>query len=225
MPARPVRFAWLARLLGRALAGYARLVAATARPHGPPITQDQVIFAIWHEDNLVAMSAALRLRHNSRVVSFSTRGFRGIVMNTMLKALGGGFVALPDEGQGTRSEAGRLSLDLARIGREGDSLVVSCDGPLGPYRTAKPGVLLVARESGLPIQPWAVALRPAIRLRGRWDRQLLPLPFCRIRVEEGAQIRVAVREPLKPKLAMLQAALDEVTERAERRMAPRAPGR
>jgi lysophospholipid acyltransferase (LPLAT)-like uncharacterized protein len=225
MPTRPVRFAWLARLFGRALAAYARLVAATSRPHGPPITQDQVVFAIWHEANLAAMSAALRLRDNPRVVSFSTRGFRGIVMNTMLEALGGGFVALPDEGQHTRGEAGRLSLDLARVGRDGDSVVVSCDGPLGPYRAAKPGVLLVAREAGLPIQPWAVAIRPAVRLRGRWDRQLLPLPFGRIRIEQGDPITVAPREPLKPKLALLQAALDEVAERADRRMTRTGPAR
>jgi lysophospholipid acyltransferase (LPLAT)-like uncharacterized protein len=225
MPARPVPLAPLARLFGRAMAAYARLVAATARPVGPPVTQDQVVFAIWHEANLAAMSAALRLRHNSRVVSFSTRGFRGLVMNTMLASLGGGFVALPDEGSATRGEAGRLSLDLARIGREGDSVVVSCDGPLGPYRVAKPGVLLVARESGLPIQPWAVAIRPALRLRGRWDRQLLPLPFCRIRIEEGEQIRVGPREPLKPKLALLQGALDEVATRADRRMTGRGAAR
>ena len=34
-----------------------------------------------------------------------------------------------------------------------ESLVVSPDGPLGPYRRAKPGALIVARESGLPLQP------------------------------------------------------------------------
>jgi lysophospholipid acyltransferase (LPLAT)-like uncharacterized protein len=222
MTAERVRLAWLAGLCGRAMAAYARLIALTARSHGPAITQDQVVFAIWHESNLAALSAALKLRANPRVVSFSTRGFRGVVMNTMLEALGGGFVALPDEGRQSRAEAGRMSLELARVGRGGDSVVVSCDGPLGPYRVAKPGALLVAREAGLPIQPWAVAIRPAVRLRGRWDRQLLPLPFCRIRIEEGPQITVGPRERLKPKIADLQSVLAEVAERADRRMAHRA---
>jgi lysophospholipid acyltransferase (LPLAT)-like uncharacterized protein len=99
--------------------------------------------------------------------------------------------------------------------------VVSCDGPLGPYRVAKPGVLIVAREAGLPIQPWAVAIRPALRLNGRWDRHLVPLPFCRMRVDEGAQIRVATREALKPRVRELQAALDGVQDLADRRMEPR----
>jgi hypothetical protein len=215
----PIRLAWLARLFGRALALYLRLVAATARTSGPPVFQGQAIFAIWHESNLVACTAAWRLRSTKRVISFSTRGFRGIVMNTMLEAMGSGVVALPSESN--RAEAATLAKEMARIGREGLSLVVSCDGPVGPYRVAKPGVLIVARESGIPIQPWAVSIRPPWRLNGRWDRHLVPLPFCWMRVDEGEQIRIAPREALKPRLAELQAALDGVATLADRRMAPR----
>lgn len=215
-----IRLAWLARLIGRAMALYLRLVAATARTSGPPVVQGQALFAIWHESNLVAAAAAYRLRTTKRVISFSTRGFRGIVMNTMLESMGSGVVALPQESN--RAEAARLARELARIGREGESLVVSCDGPFGPYRVAKPGVLIVARESGMPIQPWAVAIRPPWRLNGRWDRHLVPLPFCQMRVDEGTQIRIEPREALKPRLTELQAALDGVQALADRRMtAPR----
>ena len=215
----PIRLAWLARLVGRTMALYLRLVAATARTSGPPVFQGQAVFAIWHESNLVAATAAFRLRTEKRVISFSTRGFRGIVMNTMLESMGSGVVALPEESN--RAEAAKLAKEMARIGREGSSLVVSCDGPLGPYRVAKPGVLIVGRESGVPIQPWAVAIRPALRLTGRWDKHLVPLPFCQMRVDEGAQIRIAPREALKPRLAELQAALDGVQTLADRRMGRR----
>jgi lysophospholipid acyltransferase (LPLAT)-like uncharacterized protein len=95
-------------------------------------------------------------------------------------------------------------------------VVVSPDGPLGPYRRAKPGALIVARESRIPIQPWAVAVRPALRLTGRWDRHLVPLPFCRLRVEEAPTIHVEPRERLRPLLERLQAALDDVAARADR---------
>jgi hypothetical protein len=201
------------------MALYLRLVAATARTSGPPVVQGQAVFAIWHESNLVAATAAFRLRTEKRVISFSTRGFRGIVMNTMLESMGSGVVALPAESN--RGEAAKLAREMARIGREGSSLVVSCDGPLGPYRVAKPGVLIVARESGVPIQPWAVAIRPALRLSGRWDKHLVPLPFCRMQVDEGPPIRIGPREALKPRLAELQAALDGVQALADRRMARR----
>jgi len=199
------------------MALYVRLVAATCRVHGPPINQGQVVLAFWHEYNLAAAIAAHRLRRHRYHVSFSTRTFRGEVMSTMLAALASGSVQLPAEGE--RSEAARLSLELARIGREGASPVVSPDGPSGPYRRAKPGALIVAREAGVPLQPWAVAIRPPWRLRNRWDRHLLPLPFCRLRVEEAAPITVGARQPLRPLLAELQAALDAVAARADARMA------
>ncbi len=217
-PEHRTALAPLARLLGTALARYLRFVAATSHFADRAVTQDQIVFAVWHESNLVAATAAWALREDRRFVSFSTRGFRGIMMNAMLRSMGSEVITLPDEGGATRAEAGRMSLELARMAAAGWTLVVSCDGPFGPYRQAKPGVLLVARESGLPIQPWAVAIRPALRLRGRWDRHLVPLPFSRFRVVEGTQIRVPARARLKPLLAQLQAELDRIATLADARM-------
>ncbi len=200
--------------MGHGLAWYIRLVGATCRVHGPTVTQDQVVLAFWHEYNLAAAIAAWRMRAHRHHVSFSTRTFRGEAMSTMLASLGSGSVQLPAEGE--RSEAARLSLELARVGRDGASPVVSPDGPLGPYRRAKPGALIVAREAGVPLQPWAVMARPSIRLSNRWDRHIVPLPFCRLRVEQAEPILVGPREPLRPLLARLQAALEAVAARADR---------
>jgi lysophospholipid acyltransferase (LPLAT)-like uncharacterized protein len=209
-----MRHRWLARLIGRAMALYVRLVARTARVGSTRVTQEPVVLAFWHEYNLAAAIAAHRLRRHQHHVSFSTQTFRGEVMNTMLNGLDAGSVPLPAEGE--HAEATRLTRELARLGREGMSPVVSPDGPLGPYRRAKPGALIAARESGLPLQPWAVTARPALRLSRRWDRHVVPLPFCRLRVAEAEPIRVGPREPLRPLLGRLQAGLDEAVARAER---------
>jgi lysophospholipid acyltransferase (LPLAT)-like uncharacterized protein len=209
------RSALPARLVGGALALYVRLVAATCRVGDGRVTQDQVVLAFWHEYNLVAAMAAHRLRRHRYHVSFSTQPLRGQVMTALLAAMGAGSVPLPAEDD--RRGAARLAREMARLGREGASLAVSPDGPMGPYRRAKPGALIVARASGLPLQAWAVSARPSIRLRNRWDRHVVPLPFCRLQVEEAEPIRVAQREPLRPLLARLQAALDEVTARADAR--------
>lgn len=203
--------------MGRCLSWYVRLVGTTCRVRGAEVTQDQVVLAFWHEYNLAAAIAAWRLRRHQHHVSFSTQTFRGVVMTSMLLALDSGSVELPAEGD--RSEAARLSRELARLGRDGASPVVSPDGPAGPYRRAKPGALIVAREAGVPLQPWAVAVRPPWRMSGRWDRHLVPLPFSVLRVEEAEPIMVAPRQPLRPLLARLQDSLDEVAARADRRMA------
>lgn len=204
---------FLARLAGRLLGLYVRLIAATCRVEGSAPTRDPAILAFWHEYNLVAAIAAQRLRRHQHHVSFSTQTTRGLVMDTMLASLDAGSVPLP--GEGDRAGAARLTLDMARIGREGSSVVISPDGPLGPYRQAKPGALIVAREAGIPLQPWAVAVKPALRLNGRWDRHILPMPFCRLRVEEAEPITVAPRERLRPLLVRLQSALDDVASRAD----------
>jgi lysophospholipid acyltransferase (LPLAT)-like uncharacterized protein len=197
------------------MAVYVRLVAATCRVEGATVSQDPVVLAFWHEYNLAAAVAAWRLRRHQHHVSFSTQTFRGQVMTTMLGVLESGSVPLP--APGARAESARLSLELARLGRDGASPVVSPDGPFGPYRRAKPGALIVARDAGLPLQPWAIAVRPTWRLRSRWDRHLVPLPFCRLRVFEAEPIIVASRQRLRPLLAQLQSALDDATWRADRR--------
>jgi lysophospholipid acyltransferase (LPLAT)-like uncharacterized protein len=209
----------LARFVGWLLSRYVRLVAATARVSGPAVFQDPAIVAVWHEANLLQAVGIWGLRKDRRFVAFSTRGFRGIVMNGMIEGLECGVVALPPES--ARAEAGRLARDMGRYGHAGWSLALAPDGPLGPYRVAKPGALLLARESGLPIVPWAVSVRPSFRLRRRWDRQIVPLPFARIRVVEGAHIRIAEGEALKPRLAELQAELERVAAEADRRMGER----
>ena len=196
------------------MAAYVRLVAATCRIDGP-VSQDQVVLAFWHEYNLAAAVAAWATRRERHHVSFSTQAFRGEVMTAMLGALGSGSVPLPDEKD--RAGAARLSLELARLGREGATPVVSPDGPFGPYRRAKPGALVVARESGLPILPWAIVVRPPFRLRRRWDRHVVPLPFSRLRVVEGVPLSIGPRDRLRPKLTELQAELDAVAARADGR--------
>jgi len=204
-----VRFAWLARLFGHALAAYARLVAATCRISGP-VTRDQVVLAFWHEYNLAALIVASRRRPDLLHASFSTQGFRGVVISTLLENSPGHVRVLPLPDESDRAAARDFALRMATLATEGRSLVVTPDGPFGPYRVAKPGALIVARASALPVQPWAMTVRPGLRLGWRWDCQILPLPFCRIRVHEGEMLRLADRERLTARVADLQNALDLV---------------
>src|ERR1044072_3601226 len=89
----------LAGIIGRLMAAYVRLVAATSRCEGAPVTQEQVVLAFWHEYNLVAAIVAYRLRRGSPHVSFSTQTFRGEVMNALLASLGAGSVPPPAAGE------------------------------------------------------------------------------------------------------------------------------
>lgn len=198
------------------MALYFRLVARTCRLSGA-VTGDQAVLAFWHEFNHACFVVALARRRELPHASFSTRGFRGVVITTMMRRTGARVRVLPLPPEGDRAAGRDFALRLAALSRGGYSPVVTPDGPFGPARMVKPGALIVARESGLPIQPWAASVRPAVRLTGRWDRQIVPLPFSRIRVSAGAAVSVGPRERLSRRVPDLQRAMDEVTAQAEGR--------
>jgi hypothetical protein len=194
-------------------------VARTARIG--PVTRDPVVLAFWHEYNLALYAIASARRGDLQHASFTTDTDRGTVIQTIFESLARRpgqvvILRLPDEGQAAASRA--LARRLGELGAAGYSVVVTPDGPWGPYRVAKPGVLIVARQSGLPIVPVAVHARPAIRLTRRWDRQLLPLPFSRLALVAGPAMPIPRDQPLRPLVPQIQAALDAVTATAEGRL-------
>ena len=205
-----MRLAWLARLLGTALALYLRLVVRTCRVVGPA-TRDQVVLAAWHEFNMLTFIVARKRRGDLPHASFSTSGFRGVVVTAMLEHSGTQVEVFALPPPDDRAAGRAFALRMARTAESGASLIVTPDGPFGPYRVAKPGALILARASGLPVQPWAMSLRPAFRLAGRWDRQLLPTPFCRITMVEGRRIAVPPREPVRGLVAVVEAELNQIS--------------
>ena len=217
---QPVRLAWLARLFGAAMAVYLRVVARTCRVVGP-VGREQAVLAFWHEGNMCAFVTARKVRGDLPHASFSTQGFRGAVVSSMLERSGTPMriFELPPEGDRVAGRA--FAIRMARLAERGFSLIVTPDGPFGPAHLAKPGTLIVARESGLSVVPWSLSVRPAIRLTRRWDRQYLPLPFCRIGVRVAEPIRIGPREPIKPRLAELQAGLDGISAGRDASTSPR----
>jgi lysophospholipid acyltransferase (LPLAT)-like uncharacterized protein len=107
---------------------------------------------------------------------------------------------------------------LIRAARDGHALGVLCDGPRGPARECKPGVVAAARATGLAIHPLGIAARPALYF-GSWDRILLPLPFARVQFVYGQPLRVlrdASRDELEATRQALTRELDRLQADAER---------
>ena len=80
---------------------------------------------------------------------------------------------------GSSTRGGTAGLrQLLRYTKAGHDAGVTPDGPRGPRRYLKPGAIVAAKLSGLPLVPVTFSARPARRL-GSWDRTLLPYPFGR----------------------------------------------
>lgn len=108
--------------------------------------------------------------------------------------------------------------DILRKVRSGFDVGFTPDGPKGPRRRVKMGVVTTARLTGLPIVPVAFSASPARRLR-TWDGTLLPRPFTRGLFLYGEPIfvpREAEGDEEERYRLRLEDALDRITDDADR---------
>lgn len=199
----------LGALLLRGLGATWRVRFEGADPFARP---EPVLGAVWHEGFLVAAFAW----RGRRIAVPVSRSRDGDLIDAILRRLG--FAASP---RGSSSRGGSEALRaMMRCVRAGVPLGILPDGPRGPARRAKFGVLATARVTGAAIVPVGIAARPARRL-GSWDRSLLPLPFARVVCRYGEPLRVpkeASESELERLRGALDAALDATTEAAEARL-------
>ncbi len=107
---------------------------------------------------------------------------------------------------GSRRKGGVQALEhMAGYYRRGYNCGVIADGSRGPARVAQKGPLYLARITGAPIVPLAVAVSRRKTFQ-TWDRFVLPLPFSRLALLVGEpllvppQARGAALEPLRQEL-------------------------
>ena len=99
--------------------------------------------------------------------------------------------AIQPRGSSSRGGSAVLKamVDLLRSGRH---VAVLADGPRGPDRTAKAGIIALARLCGQDIHPVIFSAAPSFRFRS-WDRSLLPFPFARVVCHFGSPFKLTAR--------------------------------
>lgn len=170
----------------------------------------------WHADLLAGTAYLRRLAgHGLRAAWLISPSFDGEVPARIARRWGVHVI----RGSATRTGV-RALRDLQRsVVRERVSAVLLPDGPSGPPRVSKAGVVMLAQLSGAPVLPLGVWVRPAVRLP-TWDGLRVPLPFARVDVEVGELVvvpRDLAPEELEPRRAALDVELGALEERARRR--------
>jgi lysophospholipid acyltransferase (LPLAT)-like uncharacterized protein len=107
-----------------------------------------IILAFWHAQQLMI---PFGYRGPGSHVLISQHGDGEIIARIIARF---GHAAV--RGSSTRGGSGALRA-MIRLGRAGQDLVVTPDGPKGPRQVAKPGVVQLAKATGLPIVPLAFA--------------------------------------------------------------------
>jgi hypothetical protein len=98
------------------------------------------------------------------------------------------------EARGSSSRGGvRALMGVVKALRAGGVAAFTPDGPRGPRREFKGGILLAAQRGGAVVVPLHAGADRAWRLAS-WDRFLVPKPFARVRIVYGHPFEVGPGE-------------------------------
>lgn len=164
------------------------------------------IFAFWHETQ-VFFTWSHRGENASVLVSRSKDG--ELIARTMELSR-----IHATRGSSSRGASSALLAMLETV-KAGMDLGITPDGPKGPRREVKPGVLFLAQKMGLPILPISNALSLKIVFQRSWDKFQVPLPFGKAAVAYGEPIVVGAGDDLAAKAAELKEGLDRANALAE----------
>lgn len=186
----------LARGAGRQLARFTRAVLRTSDVHFVPEDgQNQVledyppIIAVWHGQFMMVASLqpegfeadAIVARHgDAEVIAEALKPF-----NVQLVRGAG------SAGRKFKKERGgvRALREAVRTLKSGRAVVTTADVPPGPARVAGAGIVTLARLSGRPIVPVAVATS-RYRSLNTWSRMTINLPYSKLVCVVGEKIWV-----------------------------------
>jgi lysophospholipid acyltransferase (LPLAT)-like uncharacterized protein len=110
----------------------------------------------------------------------------GELLARMIRESGGGVI----RGSSSREGVAALKQAMDRL-RQGFNLFTVGDGPRGPRYEMKPGPILLAKMSGLPVYPFTWAGSRVAQLHRAWDQMMIPLPLSRVQYRFGPPLRVA----------------------------------
>ena len=217
-----LRSRWLQHAVGLLTAEYLRLVWLTNKfSYDPPDVYELVeprmpaIFAFWHGQHFITPFIKTKDSHRAKVlISLHRDGeFNAIAA----ERLGIGTIrGSGDHGAAFHRKGGVGAFkEMVRALQENYNVALTADVPKRS-RVAGLGIIMLARESGRPIMPFAMATSRFIRLNN-WDRTTINLPFGRgalVGIEEimvPPDADAAAMEQLRQRL---QANLNEATRRA-----------
>ena len=217
-----LRSSWLQRAAGFLAAESLRLVWRTNTfSIDPPGVYPQVeaqmpaIFAFWHGQHFMAPFIKSKPSYRAKVlISLHRDGeFNAIAVHRLgIETIRGS----GDHGSAFHRKGGvGAFLEMVRALGDGYNMALTADVPKRS-RVSGLGVIMLARESGRPIMPFAMATSRYIQL-DNWDRTTINLPFGRgavVGIEElhvPADADAAVMEQCRQKL---EAILNQATERA-----------
>ena len=217
-----LRSSWVQRAVGFLAAEFLRLVWLTnkfafepadvyerAEPHQP------LIFAFWHGQHFLTPFIKTKDSHRAKVLISRHRDgeFNAIAAERLgIETIRGS----GDHGSAFHRKGGVGAFkEMVRALEDGYNVASTADVPKRS-RVAGLGIIMLARESGRPILPFAMVTSRFVRLNN-WDGTTINLPFGRGALVGGEIVIVppdADAETMEDLRARLEATLNDATRRA-----------
>lgn len=131
--------------------------------------EEPVLVAIWHESTAVLLPK-FGQKHFHALSSKSTDGE---LATRLLKC----FRVECIRGSSSRDGSQALN-EMVKTAPNVKALGITIDGPRGPRRKSKPGIVVLSQRTGYSILLVAASATKSIRIKS-WDRTCIPLPFGR----------------------------------------------
>ena len=200
---------WLAYGAAGLFAAYFKTFRCTVREDRPGLCpygdtgDDRFLYCVWH-DGIPGPTFGGRSRNAGALAS---KHADGAWIAHALAARG----MKPVRGSSGKSGAAgaRGVIEAARSLH----IVLTPDGPRGPRREVKTGLVFLASQTGNPIVPVAFDATAAWRPRGKWTDLIIPKPLSRAVIWAGQPITVprkADKATLEAKRLEVQAAMDRM---------------
>ena len=201
---------------------YIRLVLRTSRVlRDPPNTDEKLfsqhpqIFAMWHGQFM--MVPAIRPQADTDISIILSRHGDAEILANLIQRFGMRVVRGAGAGKRRKDRGGATALRGAlRALRDGATFALTADAPPGPACIAGIGIALLAKLSGRPIVPCAMATNRYVALNS-WSAFTLNLPFSKLAIVVGDPIVVpegAGSIELEATRLAVEQGLNEVTQRA-----------
>ena len=220
------RSGWFQHAVGFLAAEYLRLVWRTNRfTIEPADVYDRVerqlpaIFAFWHGQHFLTPFIKTKEWHRAKVLISLHRD--GEYNAIAAERLGVGTIrGSGDHGQAFHRKGGVAAFrEMVRTLEENCNVAMTADVPKRA-RVVGLGIIMLARETGRPIMPFAMATSRYIRLNN-WDNTTINLPFGRGSLMGIQEVHVppdADAETMEKLRQELEGLLNEATRRAYARV-------
>ena len=144
------------------------------------------LLGIWHQNLFQGILAQTGLKYvvivsrskDAEPVAFTCRNFGHIVKRGSSRNKAG-----VDKGGKAAME------EMVDVLKEGIPGAVTVDGPKGPAREVKPGIIAMAKKSGTVLVPY-LPIAQSYWSFNSWDKFRLPKPFSKIIVYYGEPIQI-----------------------------------